>query len=56
MAIEVNDRVTRAIEREVQAGKSEERQARRVLDEAIERAERREWAHKKYGDERRWRE
>lgn len=29
---------------------------RRIREKALERAERREWAHLRYGDERRWAE
>lgn len=54
--IEVNDALTDAIKREVRKGESEDRESKKVTEAALERAERREWAHKKFGDERRWRE
>lgn len=32
------------------------KEARQTRENALERGERREWAQKKFGDERRWRE
>lgn len=52
----VNDRLTKHVDAKVQQRKSEERQAQKIRDNALEKSERREWANKKFGDERRWRE
>lgn len=35
---------------------SQEKQTKQTRENALERGERREWANKKFGDERRWRE
>lgn len=56
MSVEVSDRFTQKIDRMVAESRAAAARASAVKQEALERAERREWAHKKYGDERRWRE
>ena len=36
--------------------RSEQKKLEQTRDRALDRADRREWAHKRRGDERRWRE
>jgi hypothetical protein len=51
--------IERSLERGNRAARqrdSEQRNAKQTRENALERSERREWANKKYGDERRWRE
>jgi hypothetical protein len=53
MGAEVRNRIERALDKVVRDGAAEARESQKTRDRALENAERREWAHRKYGDERR---
>lgn len=53
MGAQVRSRIERALDTVAREGAQDERDAQKTRERALENAERREWAHKKYGDERR---
>lgn len=52
-SISVSDVRSRKLEADIRERAARARTAAKKIDAALERAERREWGHKKYGDERR---
>lgn len=52
MGAQVNDETTRRIDKAVRERKSEEREARKEIQKALEKSERREWSQRKFGHER----
>lgn len=56
MGAEVSDAASRHLDKGLRERDSEQRKTKRTRESALERAERREWAHKKYGTETRWKE
>lgn len=51
--VSVDDAFTKKVERASADRRESERENKRIRERALEHAEKREWAHKKYGDERR---
>ena len=52
----LNDRVVEIGQSPRGVAEHEKLDIRETREGALERADRREWAHKRFGDERRWRE